>query len=100
MFPNFAIFTQAITFYGTIRAIYDIDNVGYGFAILAYIRQLAAWVQQGLSWTGILMYAIGHFGSIKPRGRYQTPISNYMPPTLHARGWESRSVIYGKEKEL
>src|SRR5437016_2988232 len=61
MFPNFSIFAQAITLYGAIHALHDTDNVGLGPTILSYIGQLAAWVQQGLSWTGILMYAIGHF---------------------------------------
>src|SRR6266496_852390 len=61
MFPNFVAFAQTITLYDAIRAIYDIDNIEYESAILAYIRQLAAWVQQDLSRTGILMYAIDHF---------------------------------------
>ena len=61
MFPNFSTFVQAITIYRAIRAFYDTDNVGFGLVILTYVRQLAAWIQQGLYWTGILMCAIGHF---------------------------------------
>jgi len=60
-FPSFPTFLQALSVYGAIRSLYDHDRTNVGAAISLYTRKLAAWVSQGFSWKGIILYAIAHF---------------------------------------
>src|SRR5579859_7126904 len=60
-FPTFPILLQALSVYGSVRSLYDRDNIGIGPAVFLYIRKLATWTAQGFPWKGIILYTIAHF---------------------------------------
>jgi hypothetical protein len=61
-FPNFATVIYILTVYGAIRDIFDIDRLGFGPAIFAYIRILTKWHNNDkFDWENIRAYFISHF---------------------------------------
>ena len=64
-FPDFTTLVSALTVYTTIRDFYDSDNLGFGRAIVLYIRQLALWTKHH-NWSAILTYFVAHFRKHQP----------------------------------
>jgi len=71
-FPNFATAIYALSIYGAIRDLFDIDRIGFGPAIFAYIRILTKWHNNDrFEWEHIRAYLIAHFhkhqSSLEPK---------------------------------
>jgi hypothetical protein len=64
-FPDYPTLINALTVYSAIRDLFDLDKLGFGYAITLYIRQLAIWTKRH-KWTSIVSYFVSHFD------KYQT----------------------------
>ena len=64
-FPDYSTLMSALSVYLAIRALYDTDNLGFGYAIGMYIRQLAVWSKHH-RWPAIVAYFIAHFRKHQP----------------------------------
>jgi hypothetical protein len=61
-FPTSEHLISAFTVYGTIRGLYDVDNLGFANAILMHVRRIARdVVYNKYEWHSIVSYVIAHF---------------------------------------
>jgi hypothetical protein len=59
-FPDCPTLTSALSAYLAIRALHDIDHLGWGYAIGLYIQQLAIWSKHH-HWPLVVGYFVAHF---------------------------------------
>jgi len=61
-FPSLGYLTYALSIYGTIRGLYDIDNLGFGPAIFLHIKRITRdSLIHNYEWRSIVSYVIAHF---------------------------------------
>ena len=61
-FPNFELIIYALTMYGAIRSLFDVDHTGISTAIFIHIKNLTRWYRiNGFPLSAIRSYFIAHF---------------------------------------
>jgi len=61
-FPSLGYLTYALSIYGTIRGLYDIDQLGFGPAIFLHIKRITRdSLINNYEWRSIVSYVIAHF---------------------------------------
>jgi hypothetical protein len=61
-FPNFELIVYALTMYGAIRSLFDVDHTGIGTGIFIHIKNLTRWHRiNGFPLTAVRSYFIAHF---------------------------------------
>lgn len=99
-FPDFNTALYALSVYGAIRTLYDVDKTGIGPAIFLYIKRLTRWVLiDKFYWPHIRAYIISHFrtyqASTNPLDWINTDVqlftTHIRPTTFHSNPQTSRS---------
>jgi len=61
-FPDLNTAIYALTIYGSLRSLYDVDHTGIGTAIFLYIKLLTRWILvDKFQWAYVRAYFISHF---------------------------------------